>query len=65
VRAFVEAVRSAGIEISALSVPQCCLSGNLATILRDAGATRVQVAATPDEKALFEALERALRTGLA
>jgi uroporphyrinogen-III synthase len=64
-RAFVEAVRSAGVEISALSVPQCCLSGNLATILREAGATRVQVAATPDEKALFEALERALRTGLA
>jgi uroporphyrinogen-III synthase len=64
-RAFVEAVRGAGVEISALSVPQCCLSGNLAAILREAGATRVQVAATPDEKALFEALERALRSGLA
>jgi uroporphyrinogen-III synthase len=65
-RAFVEAVRGAGIEISALSVLQCCLSGNVAAILREAGATSVQVAATPDEKALFEALvERALRSGLA
>ncbi len=64
-RAFVEAVRGAGIEISALSVPQCCLSTNLAAILREAGATRAQAAARPDEKALFEALERALRSGLA
>jgi uroporphyrinogen-III synthase len=64
-RAFVEAVRGAGIEISALSVPQCCISANLAAILRDAGATRLQVAAMPDEKALFETLERALRPGLA
>jgi uroporphyrinogen-III synthase len=64
-RAFVEAVRGAGIEISALSVLQTCLSANLAAILREAGATRVQVAATPDEKALFEALTRALRSGLA
>jgi uroporphyrinogen-III synthase len=55
-RAFVEAVRGAGIEISALSVPQCCLSASLAAILREAGATRVHVAASPDEKALFEAL---------
>ena len=64
-RAFVEAVRGAGMEISALSLPQCCLSANVAAILREAGATRVQVAATPDENALFEALERALRCGLA
>lgn len=64
-RAFVEAVRGAGIEISALSVPQCCLSTNLAAILREAGATRAKAAASPDEKALFEALERALRSGLA
>jgi uroporphyrinogen-III synthase len=58
-------VRAAGIEIPALSVPQCCFSANLAAILRKAGATRVQVAASPDEKALFEALQRALRSGLA
>jgi uroporphyrinogen-III synthase len=63
--AFIEAVRGAGIEITALSVPQCCFSANLAAILREAGATRVQVAASPDEKALFEALQRALRSGLA
>ena len=64
-RAFVEAVQSAGIEISALSVPQCCISASVAAILREAGATRVQAAASPDENALFEALERALRSGLA
>jgi uroporphyrinogen-III synthase len=64
-RAFVEAVRGAGIEISALSLPQCCISASVATILREAGATRVQSAANPDENALFEALERALRSGLA
>jgi uroporphyrinogen-III synthase len=29
--------------------------------VRDAGATQVVVAATPDENALLEALERALR----
>jgi len=65
VRAFIEAVRGAGIEISALSLPQCCISGNLAAILREAGATTVQAAATADENALFEALGRALRSGLA
>jgi uroporphyrinogen-III synthase len=64
-RAFVEAVRAAGIEISALSVPQCCLSASLAAILREAGATRAKAAVRPDEGALFEALERALRSGLA
>jgi uroporphyrinogen-III synthase len=64
-RAFIEAVRGAGIEISALSLPQCCISGNLATILREAGATRVLAASEPNENALFEALSRALRSGLA
>jgi uroporphyrinogen-III synthase len=33
----------------------------VAAVVRDAGATQVTVAATPDENALFEALERALR----
>lgn len=64
-RAFVEAVRGAGIEISALSVPQCCISASVAVIPREAGATRVQSAANPDENGLFDALERALRSGLA
>jgi uroporphyrinogen-III synthase len=60
-RAFLEAVRTAGVEISALSVPQCCISAAVATVLRDAGATRVMAAASSDENALFETLGRALR----
>ena len=59
--AFLEAVRSAGVEISALAIPQCCISAAVATVVRDAGATQVMVAASPDENAFFEALERALR----
>jgi uroporphyrinogen-III synthase len=60
-RAFLDAARAAGVEISALAIPQCCLSATVASVVRDAGATQVVVAATPDENALFEALERALR----
>ena len=60
-RAFLEAARAAGVEISALSIPQCCLSDGVATVLRDAGATQLMVAASPDENALFGALDRALR----
>ena len=56
-RAFIEAVRGAGVEISALSLPQCCLSAGIATVLRDAGASQVAVASSPDEGALFVALE--------
>jgi len=58
-RAFVDATRLSGIEISALAIPQCCLSDAVAEVVRDAGATQVIVARTPDEKALLEALERA------
>jgi uroporphyrinogen-III synthase len=58
-RAFIEAVRAVGVEISALSLPQCCLSAGIATVLRDAGAARVVVALSPDEGALFVALESA------
>jgi uroporphyrinogen-III synthase len=64
-RAFLEAARDEGVEISALSVPQCCLSEAIAGVLREAGATQVLVAGSPDENALFETLERALRTRLA
>ena len=60
-RAFLESIRAAGVEISALSVPQCCLSAGVASVVRDAGATRVMAAASPDENALFAALDRALR----
>ena len=59
-RAFLDAARAGGVEISALAIPQCCLSEAIASIVRDAGATQVMVARTPDEKALFEVLGRAL-----
>ena len=61
-RAFLESVRAAGVEISALAIPQCCISAAVASIFRDAGATQVMVAASPDENALFELLNRALRS---
>ena len=64
-RAFVEAARTGGVEISALALPQCCLSAAVAEIVREAGATQVTVAARPDENALFEALWRALPARLA
>jgi uroporphyrinogen-III synthase len=60
-RAFLEAARAAGVEISALAVPQCCISDAVASIVRDAGAPQVIVAGSPDENALFETLDRALR----
>jgi uroporphyrinogen-III synthase len=60
-RAFLDAARAAGVEISALAIPQCCISAAVAAVVRDAGATQVMVAASPDENALFEALDRALR----
>jgi uroporphyrinogen-III synthase len=60
-RAFLEAARSAGVEISALSIPQCCISEGVAAVVRDAGAPQVMVAASPDENGLFGALDRALR----
>lgn len=58
--AFVEAARVEGVEISALSLPQCCISENVAMVVRDAGAHRVAVARTPDEEAMILALERVL-----
>ena len=60
-RAFLDAARSGGVEISALAIPQCCISAAVASVVRDAGATQVMVAASPDENALFQALDRALR----
>jgi uroporphyrinogen-III synthase len=64
-QAFVEAARTGGVEISALALPQCCISAQVAEIVREAGATQVTVAAQPDENALFEALKRALPARLA
>jgi uroporphyrinogen-III synthase len=60
-RAFLEATRAAGVEISALAIPQCCISDAVASVVRDAGATQVMVARSPHENALFEVLDRALR----
>ena len=60
-RAFLDAARTGGVEISALALPQYCISSAVASILRDAGATQVTAAASADENALFEALGRALR----
>jgi len=60
-RAFLDASRAEGVEISALAVPHCCLSQNIAAVLHETGA-QVFSAASADEKALFAALERALRS---
>ena len=60
-RAFVEAARNAGVEISALAILQCCISDGVASVMRDAGATQVMAAPSPDENALFAVLDRALR----
>jgi uroporphyrinogen-III synthase len=60
-RAFLDATRAAGVEISALAIPQCCISDAVASVVRDAGASHVMVARIPDENALFEVLDRALR----
>jgi uroporphyrinogen-III synthase len=60
-QAFLDAARTEGLEISALALPHCCISAGVAALLREAGATQVITAGSPDENALFEALTRALR----
>ena len=60
-RAFLEAARAGGVEISALAIPQCCISAAVVSVVRDAGAAQVMAAASSDENALFEVLDRALR----
>jgi uroporphyrinogen-III synthase len=59
-RAFLDAVRAAGVEISALAIAQCCISDGVAQVVRDVGAPQVLVARSSDESGLFEALDRAL-----
>lgn len=59
--AFVSATRRAGLEISALALPQVCLSDQIAAALRDAGAERAVVAKAPNETELLDALEQVLR----
>jgi uroporphyrinogen-III synthase len=60
-RAFLDAARAGGVEISALAIPQCCISAAVASVVREAGATQVMAAAASNENALFEVLDRALR----
>jgi uroporphyrinogen-III synthase len=60
-RAFLDAARAEGLEISALALMHCCISAGVAAVLREAGASQVVSAVSPDENALFEALARALR----
>lgn len=60
-QAFIAATRRAGLEISALALPQLCLSETIAATLREAGADRPIVAKTPTEEDLLDALEQALR----
>ena len=60
-RAFLNAARAGGVEISALAIPQCCISAAVASVVRDAGAAQVMAAASSNENALFEVLDRALR----
>ncbi|WP_315777337.1 MULTISPECIES: uroporphyrinogen-III synthase [unclassified Bradyrhizobium] len=60
--AFVAAIQTDGVEISALAVPHGCLSANVAEVLREAGATQVTIAAHPDENDMLEGLTRALRS---
>ena len=60
-RAFLDAARAGGVEISALAIPQCCISAAVASVVRDAGAAQVMAAASANENALFEVLDRALR----
>lgn len=63
-RAFLDAARTGGVEISALALPQCCISDAVAGVLREAAATRVIVARTPDEDAVIEVLDRTMQPSL-
>jgi uroporphyrinogen-III synthase len=60
-RAFLEAARAGGVEISALALPQYCISDAVGMVLRDAGTTQVAVAREPNENALLDALAKGLK----
>lgn len=64
-RAYVEAARTDGVEISALALPQCCISEAVAGVLREAGATQVTAARAPDEKALLAVVDRMVKASSA
>jgi len=59
-RAFLDAARAGGVEISALAILQCCISAAVAEVLREAGAVRVAIAASPNEDALLTVLSRSI-----
>lgn len=60
-RAYLEASRADGVEISALALPQCCISEAVAGVLREAGAMQVAAARAPDEKAMLDAVDRMVK----
>jgi len=53
---YIAGARSAGLAENGLSLPHYCLSAQIAAPLHAAGATRVAVAARPQEAALIELL---------
>lgn len=60
-RAFVAAAGAGGVEVSALALPQYCISDAVGMILRDAGATKVVVAPAPNEADVIDALANGLK----
>ena len=64
-RAYLNAARADGVEISALALPQCCISEAVAGVLRDAGAMQVAAANAPDEKALLDVVDRMVKASSA
>ena len=64
-RAYLDAARADGVEISALALPQCCISEAVAGVLRDAGAMQVAAANAPDEKALLDVVDRMVKASSA
>jgi uroporphyrinogen-III synthase len=60
-RAFLDAARIGGVEISALALPQCCISDAVAAVMREAGAMQVVAARAPDEDAVIDTLDRTMQ----
>ena len=60
-RAFFDAARGSGVEISALALPHCCISEAVANVAREAGAAQIAVARAPDERSTLDALERMVK----
>ena len=54
---FVAAVRAADVATPAMAAGHYCLSADIGAVLTNAGAGRVEIAAKPDENALFVLLD--------